>query len=213
MIYKNKSKCMYCNLEAYGPGCIYSPHKKHVHVDDPKRCVYCGSVNYGPGCVYNPFSKVHIHGVEYNQMLKDSTLNGVTTAYLIKKLSQSPKESLAYKLGLINEDGHMIRKPETQIEKNALSPIDVYVYKLRRFLGSKLDVLHAEVTLEAVNEKCAHQDTVEIYQKELALKHSLSHLSKQMFSLISTARESGLPLNVIEHCIVESFSTSKDSQS
>jgi hypothetical protein len=58
-----KSKCMYCGSENYGVGCMYSPNKYHVHVDDPKKCIYCGSTGYGVGCIYAS-NKYHIHGMD-----------------------------------------------------------------------------------------------------------------------------------------------------
>ena len=66
------SKCMFCDSTLYGTGCMYSPHKKHVHLDQPRKCIYCGSSLLGPGCQYNPFSKIHVRGIEYNTIVKES---------------------------------------------------------------------------------------------------------------------------------------------
>ena len=77
----NLNKCMYCNAQAYGPGCPFSSHGKHVHPSDPKKCIYCGSVAVGPGCPFNPFSRNHVHGVEFNSMLRDSVEKSVIGGY------------------------------------------------------------------------------------------------------------------------------------
>ncbi|MBU3663392.1 MAG: hypothetical protein FGM41_09390, partial [Bacteroidetes bacterium] len=46
------------------------------HADDTKKCSYCGSPNYGKGCKMNPFSDLHLHGIPYNSMIKE-TLNQI----------------------------------------------------------------------------------------------------------------------------------------
>jgi len=121
------SKCMYCNSESYGKSCIYAPHKIHVHVDDPKRCIYCGSVSFGPSCIYNPFSKVHVHGMEYNQATCESLHKNVVANVLLSKLFDTT----------LNESNDLI---------------DRFVYKIQSLLGkNKLEFIS---DLQLLESKC-----------------------------------------------------------
>jgi hypothetical protein len=66
------SRCMYCNSTSYGKGCRYAPGGVHFHPNDPKKCSYCGSTSFGNGCKLNPFDNLHLHGINYNSMFKES---------------------------------------------------------------------------------------------------------------------------------------------
>ena len=68
----NPNVCMYCGTTGYGKGCPFAPHKTHIHPNDSKKCIYCGSTGIGTGCPFNPTGKVHVHGVDFNSMIKDS---------------------------------------------------------------------------------------------------------------------------------------------
>lgn len=50
---QRRSRCIYCNAESYGSGCIYSESGKHVHPPGTK-CIYCGADNVGVGCIHSP---------------------------------------------------------------------------------------------------------------------------------------------------------------
>lgn len=69
---KKTTKCAYCGSKNYGRGCRYAPKLTHVHLGDNTKCIYCGSKNYGKGCRWNPFGKEHVHGVNFNSMLRES---------------------------------------------------------------------------------------------------------------------------------------------
>ena len=69
------SRCMYCGSTSYGKGCRYAPHGVHFHPGDAKKCSYCGSNSFGKGCKLNPFDDLHLHGINYNSMFKESLKN------------------------------------------------------------------------------------------------------------------------------------------
>lgn len=61
---------------------------------------------------------------------------------LIKKLVLPIVRTKAYKLKLVNAAGKIIKDPQTKTELAALTPLDRFVFKLKRLLGGRLVNLH-----------------------------------------------------------------------
>jgi len=200
----NKNKCIYCNAESYGPGCPYSPHGKHVHQGDPKKCIYCGSASMGPGCPYNPFNSNHVHGVEYNTMIRDSVEKTITAGYLINKISEDVEETNAYKLGIVNKDGIKIKKPETLEEKASYTTLDAYVFNLKHAAGSQIELLNGAIYLEKQDE-VAMEDYAQLYEKELQAKKHIKRLVKEFKQTVDQSYQKGLSTTTIEKIILETF--------
>jgi len=203
---KKTSKCMYCDAEAYGYGCPYSPHHRHVHVDDSKRCIYCGSTNFGIGCPYNPFAKIHVHGLEFNQMLKDSAYKSFTAGIFLSRLLEPIIESAAYKLGLIDENGCKVKNPETQEELNAHTPLDAYICKLRRLIGEdKMEMLNSGIVVEMLNKRVSQKFDSKLYEQEMKVKLSVERFVNEYKNIISESTQQGISRSLIEEMIIESI--------
>jgi hypothetical protein len=52
----------------------------------------------------------------------------------IKRLSTPFEETKAYQLGIINDEGKVIKKPRSREEKDALTPFDKLVFNLKKLL-------------------------------------------------------------------------------
>lgn len=52
----------------------------------------------------------------------------------IKRLSTPFEETDAYALGIINDEGKVIKKPSTREEKDALTPFDKLIFNLKKLL-------------------------------------------------------------------------------
>ena len=195
---------MYCSAQAYGPGCPFSPHGKHVHTSDPKKCIYCGASAVGPGCPFNPFGRNHVHGVEFNSMLKDSVEQSIIAGYLMNKLETPVEKTEAYKMGIINKNYKMIKKPETIEEKAAYSHLDQYVFNLKQMLGSKASILSSTSCFKLF-EEVSIEEWKNICENTEEFKHKFKHLIDMFYEIVSEAYKSGLPTNTIEHLIIESF--------
>lgn len=202
-----QSCCIYCGSTAYGVGCPYSPHRRHVHADDPKRCIYCGSTSFGVGCPYNPFGKKHIHGVEFNQMMKESVLNSFPIAALIFRLSEPITEMAAYKFGLIDENGRKLKVPVTEEEKNSFTLLDSFVIKIRRILGEeKIPLLNMVVMLEMTkSQNTGEKFDQQLYEKELKLKHRVAILVEEYKNIIAEGTQQGISRSSVENMFLESF--------
>jgi len=200
-----QSKCMYCNAETYGKGCPYSPHNTHVHADDPKRCIYCGAAAFGTGCVYNPFGKHHVHGVEYNTMMRENVHSSLSTAAVLLRLSQPIIESAAYKHGIVDEDGNRLKIPETIEEKKAFTPLDAYMFKLRNFITeSQLQLLNSSVIIELASKPIEDSEFLpEKYEKNLEIRDRLKFIVNEYKSIMLDSVQSDIKLSEIENMLIE----------
>lgn len=206
-IKKVLSKCMYCTSTNYGSGCPYSPHHKHVHTDDGTKCIYCGSSALGAGCPYNPFAKIHIRGAEYNFMKKESVYN-LLNLLIVKKISEPIVESLAYKLNLIDETGRVVKDAETIEEQSELSPLNIYLFKLKKLVGKeKLELLNNESILKFVTEnvKNTKEFNAEHFENELKLKQKIQYFINDYQSIIHEGIQSGFSKEYIENMVAESL--------
>lgn len=203
----SESKCMYCGSTSLGPGCIYGPKGIHVHPNiGAGRCIYCGSFATGPGCVNSPFGNVHVVGIDFNTMIRETCCNGIVEGYLHNRLHNDIKEWQAFKLGLINEKGKIIKKPSSIYEKAALTPIDIYVLRLRNILNDSAKIINNASYL--VSESIDHLDATqitELYNAELTSKENIQNDIAQLFESVSKALNSGLSTKKIEQIIIESI--------
>jgi len=69
-------------------------------------------------------------------------IDDVLSYAVIKKLVTPVKKTDAYKLGLVDSVGKIIKKPVTDEEEMALTLFDKFMFKLKRLLGSKISQLN-----------------------------------------------------------------------
>lgn len=200
----NKNLCVYCSSSSYGPGCVFSPNKIHFHASDPKKCCYCGSSAIGPGCIYNPHSKVHIRGIEFNAMVKETIDSGITLGYLMSALETPITEMMAYKLGVINESGKKIKTPTTAEEINAYGAEERYTIALKQSLGKDLGLIHnaIDVQLESV---VTTEDYSKLCESTLNIKEKFLEAGKTFNEIVASAYDSGLSKAAIEKLIIDSI--------
>ena len=206
---ENKDTCMYCGSTAYGPGCPHAPNRIHVHPHNSGKCIYCGSTARGQGCPHNPLGRVHVHGVDFNLMIKEALKDGLTLGYLMKRLTQPITEWNAYKAGLIDENGKTIKVPESVNEKSLLTKADKYVLRLKSLMDShKLDLLNNSIYLSDSSSPTLVKGSLysESYKKEMQYKEKINDQIKSLFETIGEANLNGISTNKIESLIVESIS-------
>ena len=208
------SKCMYCGSSGYGVGCMYSPNKYHVHADDPKRCVYCGSPNFGTGCMYAP-NKYHVHGIAYNTMLKDSIEKSFFLGYTMNLLSSPIEDIDAYKLKLIDENYNIVKYPENDEEKQALSPINVYLFKLKKIMGSKVNLVNNQMLFDYIikdqdsQKDLINEDCIKKYENELKFKSKIQTNLDVLKEIFDDGVQSGLDTITLERILLESLLAKK----
>ena len=195
---------MYCKSTQYGPGCPISPHGIHVHPNDSKKCIYCSSYSIGAGCPYNPFNNIHVHGVDFNQMVRDSVEHTITAGYLIKRLSESIEDTAAFKNGIIDINGNKIKEPVTIEEKASYTTLDSYILSLRGVVGPKIDLVNGALYLEK-QDMVNVNDYHTLYENEMKFTKRIKKTIKEFNTIISEAYQNGLSTTTIEKNILDQF--------
>lgn len=190
-VFKPVSRCMYCNSTSYGKGCRFAPKGVHFHPEDPKKCSYCGSTSYGRGCRLNPFSDIHLHGIDYNKMFNESLSN----RFLLSMLNKEYKDFEAYKLGIINEKGDKIKEPITEQELQAYSPETKTILKVKKYLGSKLDLINQTAVLENINSLNYNKEN---HKKLLQFEEKFNNIFAELHKTTEEALKEGLSVEQVQ---------------
>jgi hypothetical protein len=82
-----------------------------------------------------------------------SDIDSIITFILIKKLVTPIVRSDAYKLGLVNNSGKILREPVGDDERESLTILDKIVLKLKRLLGNKIINLQSFLYLQTMNQQ------------------------------------------------------------
>lgn len=77
-------------------------------------------------------------------------IDNIILYIILKKLITPFTRTKSYALGLINNAGRVIKQPETEEEKHALTMLDRLIFKLKRLLGSKLINLNSFLYLSTL---------------------------------------------------------------
>ena len=73
-----------------------------------------------------------------NLSTHNRNIDNVLVFVFLKSITTIPTTTKAYKLGLIDRNGKLIRNPKTQEEHNAISNLDLLMFKLREWLRPKM---------------------------------------------------------------------------
>ena len=182
---------MYCGSLDHGKGCRYGPHGVHFHPDDATRCAYCGSKDFGRGCKVNPTGDIHIHGVNYNVAFREQIQSMLDMGILLTELKRDFKDFQAFKLGLIDEGGNKVRVPKTLDEQAAYSPMLKTIFKLKRYLGAKVDLLEATALLE---KETLDASDLDYYKKCLVHKDKVQGVVNELYKVLDEAYSDGLAM-------------------
>jgi len=189
--FKPVSRCLYCNSTSYGKGCRFAPKGVHFHPQDPKKCSYCGSNSYGKGCKLNPFSDIHLHGIDYNKMFNESMKN----KFLLSSLNKDYKEFEAYKLGIINSNGDKIKEPVTEQEQAAYSPETKTILKVKKYLGSKLDLINQTAILESASKLNYNKEN---HKTVLRYEEKINNIVAELYETAEEALKEGLSIEQVQ---------------
>lgn len=189
--FKPVNRCMYCNSTSYGKGCKYGPNGVHFHPTDPKKCAYCGSTSYGRGCRMNPFTDIHLHGIDYNKMFNESLKN----KFLLNQLNKAYKDFEAFKCGIINEKGDKIKEPVTEQERAAYSPETKTILKIKKYLGSKLDLINQTAIFESASKLNYNKEN---HKKVLEFEQKINDIIADLHKTTEEALKEGLSVEQVQ---------------
>lgn len=69
------------------------------------------------------------------------SIDNILVYVFLKNLMTAPSTTKAYKLGLIDKDGKLLREPKTKEEEESISNLDLFIGKLRVWLRPHLSKL------------------------------------------------------------------------
>ena len=101
-------------------------------------------------------------------------------------------------MGLINEKGNKIKEPVTEEENMALSPSNRTLFQIKRFLGSKVELIENMEILE--NQKLLNL-SVEKYSKLLEYETKINKIFEEFHALIHEAEEDNISFEILEALI------------
>ena len=78
------------------------------------------------------------HNKKINLSTHNRDIDNVLVFVFLKSITTIPTTTKAYKLGLIDRNGKLIKNPKTQEEHNAISNLDLLMFKLREWLRPKM---------------------------------------------------------------------------
>lgn len=143
-------------------------------------------------------SKLEKQIVEALQKIEDETLypldEGRAMDYiaifaLAKKFATPFKKTQAYKLGIIDSEGNILRPPVTSKEKDAFTPLDNIVTRIKKLIPKNLWYLltFAYIFKGFINQKTykslyegveTEEELLEIEEKKLALQRAKSEIQE-----------------------------------
>ena len=194
-----KSRCVYCGSTDFGKGCRFGPHGVHFHPNNGTKCAYCGSSSYGRGCKLNPTSDLHVHGINYNSMFKEQIQSFLDHRVFLNELKKDYKDFECCKLGIIDQNGNKIKNPITEQEKLSFGPMVKTVLRLKKYLGSKVDLLEASELLE--KNSIPFQEDIVKYKKILEYKDKIDTITNELYKTLDEAQQDGIPLDEIKKLV------------
>lgn len=194
-----KSRCTFCGSIDHGKGCRFGPHGVHFHPDDSTKCSYCGSPDYGKGCRLNPTSNLHVHGGVYNNMYKESVQSFLDNGILLNELKKPYTEFQCYALEIIDENGNKLKEPITEQEQISYSSFTKTILRLKKYLGSKVELMEASNTLERMSIPL--NENVEHYKKVLVYQDKIDNIINELYKTLDEAQQDGLPLEEVKKLV------------
>ena len=73
--------------------------------------------------------------------LHESATDTIIAWIIFKRLLRKPKDTDAFKLGLIDKNFKILRKPKTNGEKKAMTLLDKLLFRIQNLLGSKIALI------------------------------------------------------------------------
>jgi hypothetical protein len=76
----------------------------------------------------------------------------------LKMLTTLPTRTKAYRLGLIDKDGRLVRQPKTQAEHDSISNLDLLMFRMRKWLAGRIQYLSSVSWLKGTDNSIRLQN-------------------------------------------------------
>lgn len=89
----------------------------------------------------NEFKSLKTLNKKISMSSHSRSIDNVLVYIFLKNLMTAPSTTKAYKLGLIDNEGKLLREPKTQEENDSISNLDLFSAKLRKWLRPYMNKL------------------------------------------------------------------------
>lgn len=93
-----------------------------------------------------------------NLSTHDRNVDNVLVYVFLKSLITLPSKTKAYRLGLIDAQGKLIREPKTKEENDCISNLDLLMFKIRQWLRPKMGFLSSISWAKGVSNDVRYQN-------------------------------------------------------
>lgn len=131
-------------------------------------------------------------------MYKESVQSYFENELLIEFLKKDFAEFPCCKLGIIDENGNKIKDPITEQEQASYTPFVKTILKLKRYLGSKVDLLEATNNLKKSSKI---NENIEQYKKVLVYRQRIDNIVNELNKTLNEAFDDGIPLEEVKNLI------------
>ena len=101
---------------------------------------------------------------------------------VLRRIIMKAEDTKAYKLGLINKKYKILKDPITEEETLALSPLNIFIFRLKKSLGTRLISIFRFMYLKNFNEsdildKLVIKGTINTRTEIKAIKRDINNLT------------------------------------
>jgi hypothetical protein len=127
----------------------------------------------------------------YNTMFKES----LSTSFFINELFKPISMYQACRLGIIDNHGNKLKEPITEEEKASYTPVTRTLLKVKKYLGSKIDLITQSTLLE---KEVGLKYNKEQHKKLLEYSNKFDDIFSELHETTDRAIRDGLTLEQIE---------------
>lgn len=79
------------------------------------------------------------------------SVDNVLVYIFLKSISTIPSKTKAFRLGLIDKDGNLIKEPKTKEENDCISNLDLLMFRVRDWLKPRMQYLNSVAWIKGAN--------------------------------------------------------------
>ena len=103
-------------------------------------------------------------------------IDSVLAYVFLKSILTNPATTDAFRLGLIDAQGHIKKEPETHEEKISLTVLDKIGFKIRRLLGAKISELSSFAYIKSSKSRFQNQLSTNSVEKKALIKRVMNDI-------------------------------------
>lgn len=118
-----------------------------------------------------------------NMSTHNRSVDNALVFIILKGLTTLPQQTKAFRLGLIDKSGKLIRKPKTEEEHQSISNLDLLFYKLRTWLAPRLQYLTSVNWIKGVMNDVRAQNYFANYDN-LSRQYAVRKINDELYKIL-----------------------------